>query len=211
MAQYKITQSLLNSWNYAYSCHEECFDSAIQSFLCALRCEQEVLSEEQQEKIDNGKAFENMVYASASGLPCEINKKWERGISQIVDIVKGAQFQVRIHKPITVNGMRFEIHGVLDALRSGVIYDIKFKNTSFNSEKCNPVGAHLYSPQHPFYFYLVPSAEKFIYVISDGDDIYLEQYLPEETVSAEKIISEFMRFLESSNLMDEYKTHWQIT
>lgn len=209
MARYKITQSLLSAWNYAYSCSEDGFDGAMKSFLCVLRCEPEDLSEEQQEKIDNGIAFESMVYATATGAPCDINKKWAHGISQIADIVMGSQFQVRIHKPITVNGMRFEIHGVLDALRAGVIYDIKFKNKSFSSY--DPVGDYRESPQHPFYFYLVPNAEKFIYVISDGDDIYLEQYLPEETVSAEKIIAEFMHFLESSNLMDTYKAHWQIT
>lgn len=209
MELFKITQSLLSSWNYAYSCSEECFDSAMNSFPLSLRGEKEELTPEQAQNIQNGLDFESMVYATADGKPIKINPKWERGVNEIAGIVKGAQFQVRIHKPITVNGMNFEIHGVLDGLRAGTIFDIKFKNKSFTSY--DPVGDYMNSPQHPFYFYLVPAAEEFVYIVSDGDDIYLERYTPDNTIPAEKIISEFVDFLEGQNLLGEYKAHWQIT
>ena len=135
-------------------------------------------------------------------------RKWYRAAYELAQIVKGAQFQVRIRKPITVNGMEFELVGVLDALREGTIFDFKFKNKSFGS--LDLAGDYLDSAQHPFYFYLVPEARKFLYMVSDGNDIYIEQYFPEESRSAEEIIAEFISFLESSNLMDEYKAHWQI-
>ena len=71
-------------------------------------------------------------------------------------------------------------------------------------------GNYLDSAQHPFYFFLVPEAHDFLYLVSDGNDIYIERYTPDETRSAAEIISEFVSFLTASNLMDEYKTNWQI-
>lgn len=209
MPRYKITQSLLQSWNYVHSCWEGCEDDAMESFLTALRGEKEELTEEQMQHIQNGWDFEDAVYTVAGGAPFSGNPKWERGVTEIAELVKGAQFQVRIHKPITVGGMDFEIHGVLDALREGTIFDIKFKNKSFGS--LDLAGDYLDSPQHPFYFYLVPEARKFMYLVSDGNDLYIEQYLPEQTAPAGKIIAEFVDFLTASNLMEIYKANWQVS
>lgn len=208
MPRYKISQTLLQSWNYVFDCWEGGEDAAMESFITALKGEKEDLSPEQMQNIQNGWDFEASVYDCANGNPYTGNPKWERGALELASIVRGAQFQVRIHKPITVNGMDFEIHGVLDALREGTIFDIKFKNKSFGS--LDLAGNYLGSPQHSFYFYLVPEATKFMYLVSDGNDIYIEQYLPEDTTHAEDLIAEFMAFLESSNLMDLYKENWQI-
>ena len=233
MPRYKITKSLIESWYYVHDCWEGCEDDAMESFLRALRCEPEDLTEEQQQNIQNGHDFEtliehiandrfipklewekdkdgNLIIEPNSGEPMahQVYPKTYRAAYELAQLVKGAQFQVRIQKPITVNGMDFEIVGVLDALREGTIFDFKFKNKSFGS--LDLAGDYLDSAQHPFYFYLVPEARKFLYMVSDGNDIYIEQYFPEETRSAEEIIAEFILFLESSNLMDEYKAHWQI-
>ena len=207
MEQYEITQSLLSSWNYAHTCSEAFAEEAMNSFLLALRGEQEELSDDQRQNIQNGLDFESMVYARASGSPIAENPKWERGIETLSEILTGAQFQVRIHKPITVRGMNFVIHGVLDALKAGTIYDIKFKNKSFGS--IDLPGNYFDSPQHPFYFYLVPEAHEFIYLVSDGQDIFLERYTPGETIDAASIIAEFMDFLNAKNLMDVYKSVWR--
>ena len=207
MEQFEITQSLLSSWNYAHTCAEVFAEEAMNSFLTALRGEQEQLDPDAKEQIQNGIDFENMVYARASGSPITENPKWERGIETLSSILTGAQFQVRIHKPITVRGMHFNIHGVLDALKAGTIYDIKFKNKSFGS--IDVPGDYYDSPQHPFYFYLVPEAREFIYLVSDGQDIFLERYTPKDTVDAAAIIGEFMDFLERKNLMDLYKEVWR--
>ncbi len=210
MPRYKITKSLIESWHYVHDCWEGCEDDAMESFLRALRCEPEELTDEQKQNIQNGHDFEELIESIANGADWETDKehKWYRAAYELAQLVKGAQFQVRIRKPITVNGMEFEIVGVLDALREGTIFDFKFKNKSFGS--LDLAGDYLDSAQHPFYFYLVPEARKFLYMVSDGNDIYIEQYFPEETRSAEEIIAEFILFLESSNLMDEYKAHWQI-
>ena len=210
MPRYKITKSLIESWYYVHDCWEGCEDDAMESFLHALRCEPEEMTDEQKQNIQNGHDFEELIESIANGADWETGKehKLYRAAYELAQLVKDAQFQVRIRKPITVNGMEFEIVGVLDALREGTIFDFKFKNKSFGS--LDLAGDYLDSAQHPFYFYLVPEARKFLYMVSDGNDIYIEQYFPEESRSAEEIIAEFISFLESSNLMDEYKAHWQI-
>lgn len=227
MPRYKITQSLISAWNYVHNCWEGQEDAAMESFLTALRGEKEELTPEQMQNIQNGFDFEKLVTDIATGAfhpqyefdgmtdpdTCEetckeVYPKWYRPAAEFGAILRGAQFQVRIHRSITVRGMEFEIHGVLDALKEGVIYDIKFKNKSFGSSDI--AGDWLDSPQHPFYFYLVPEARKFLYLVSDGNDIYIEQYLPEETRKAADIISEFVDFLETAGLMDVYKTNWQV-
>ena len=230
MPRYEITKSLIESWYYVHDCWEGGEEDAMQSFLCALRGEKEELTEEQQKNIQNGFDFEKLVTDIATGKfqpewkgSGQVNPssygdgeemgynsypKWYRAASQFADLVRGGQFQVRIHKPITVHGMEFEIHGVLDALKEGVIFDFKFKNKSFGS--IDLPGTYLDSAQHPFYFYLVPEARKFLYLVSDGSDIYIEQYTPEESRDAYDIIAEFVDFLNSAGLMDEYKKHWLV-
>lgn len=227
MPRYKITQSLISAWNYVHNCWEGQEDAAMESFLTALRGEEEELTPEQMQNIQNGFDFEKLVTDIATGAfhpqyvfdgmtdpeTCEetcreIYPKWYRPAAEFGALLRGAQFQVRIRRPITVRGMEFEIHGVLDALKEGVIYDIKFKNKSFGSSDI--AGDWLDSPQHPFYFYLVPEARKFLYLVSDGNDIYIEQYLPEETRKAADIISEFVDFLETAGLMDVYKANWKV-
>lgn len=227
MPRYKITQSLISAWNYVHNCWEGQEDAAMESFLTALRGEKEELTPEQMQNIQNGFDFEKLVTDIATGAfhpqyefdgmtdpdTCEetckeVYPKWYRPAAEFGALLRGAQFQVRIHRLITVRGMEFEIHGVLDALKEGVIYDIKFKNKSFGSSDI--AGDWLDSPQHPFYFYLVPEARKFLYLVSDGNDIYIEQYLPEETRKAADIISEFVDFLETAGLMDVYKANWQV-
>lgn len=204
----KVTQSLLSAWNYVYNCWDGGEEEAREAFLAMLRGEPEELSPEQQQYIQNGHNFEQMVTDLASGIPNNLNPKWERGASELAAILTGAQFQVRIHKTITVGGTEFMIHGVLDALKEGVIYDIKFKNKSFGSTDIP--GGFFDSPQHPFYFYLVPEAQKFIYLVSDGSDIFLEQYTREETRAPETLISEFVEYLQTQNLMDVYREHWTV-
>lgn len=206
--KYEITQSLISAWQYTFECWEGQEEAAMNAFLLALRGEKEELTEEQAQNIKNGHDFENMVYLKASEKPVAVNPKWERGVDELAGIVKGAQFQVRIHRSIIVQGMEFDIHGVLDALKAGVIYDIKFKNKSFHSLEL--AGDYLGSAQHPFYFYLVPEARKFLYLVSDGQDIYIEQYIPSECRTAEEIISEFVDYLRAANLLEVYKENWAL-
>ena len=208
MPRYEITKSLIESWYYVQDCWEGGEEDAMNAFMATLRGEKEELTEEQMQNIQNGFDFEKLVTDLATGKSVPEDAKWYHAASEFAQLLKGAQFQVRIHKPITVRGIPFEIHGVLDALREGTIFDFKFKNKSFGS--LDLPGSYLDSAQHPFYFYLVPEARRFLYLVSDGTDVYIEQYTPEDSRDAYDVIAEFVDFLQSAGLMDLYKEHWAV-
>ena len=69
MPRYKITKSLIESWYYVQDCWEGQEESAMDSFLHALRCEEEELTEEQQQNIKNGFDFEALVTDRRDGKP----------------------------------------------------------------------------------------------------------------------------------------------
>lgn len=69
-------------------------------------------------------------------------------------------------------------------------------------------GNYLDSPQHPTYFYLIPEAREFIYLVSDGEDLYTERYTPDQTKSLESIVREFVSDLRGMGLLDLYKEKW---
>jgi hypothetical protein len=189
MAVFKITQSLLSAWNYVFDCWEGCEEDAMASFISALRNEPETATE----AMLDGRAFEAEVYKEADGVMRPPHNKWESGIVQVAEILRGAQFQVRAAREVEIDGMTFRVVGVLDALSSMEL-----------------AGSYLNSPQHPFYFFLVPEATEFKYLVSDGSDLYIEQYAKEDCTSAEMLIRQFVQFLESANLLDVYKKYWRI-
>lgn len=201
MAQYLVTQSLIAAWAYTFDCREDGREDAMQSFLRVLNRE----PAEPTQAIRNGIAFENTVYGVAAGAEPPTGA-WENGVRAVAQMLKGAQIQVRLSRPLQVNGMDFLVYGILDALKAGVIYDVKFKNKSF----CNLdlAGSYMESPQHPLYFYLVPEAYDFRYLISDGDDLYIETYHRPEVRSAQEIVGEFIRSIESMGLLPLYKEKW---
>jgi hypothetical protein len=154
----------------------------------------------------NGLAFEDQVYAQAHGLPREPHEQWEHGIRKVASIIGNAPVQVKAKREIDVCGMTFLVYGILDALRAGIIYDVKFRNKSLGSDDI--YGKYLDSPQHPAYFYIVPEATEFRYLVSDGEDVYQEVYARENTRPIGEIIKEFVASMESMGLMDRYKQHW---
>ena len=221
MARFLITQSLLSSWGYMFNCFEGCEDDAREEFMRALRREKG----EPSEAMLKGIAFEKLVYSIADGsfrpgcemaLPCEPNSgepmehrtypPGYQGASQIAEIIKGAPVQVKAQRELTVNGMTFLVYGILDALKAGTIYDVKFKNDSFRS--LDLAGNYLDSPQHPAYFYIVPEALEFQYLVSDGSDIYIETYRREDTPFIGDIIGEFIAGIEAMGLLELYKEKW---
>ena len=60
------------------------------------------------------------------------------------------------------------------------------------------------------YFYLVPEAREFQYLISDGKFIYKEIYRPYETTPIEVTISQFMIFLDRNHLLEPYVSLWNL-
>lgn len=221
MSRYLITQSLLSAWDYTFSCFEGCEDEAQEEFLKALRREKG----EPTEAMLKGIAFESLCYSIANGTfrpAYEFSGRTEpntgelidrviypsgyQGACKVAEIIKNAPVQVKAQREIEVAGMRFLVYGILDALKAGTIYDVKFKNKSFGS--LDLAGDYLDSAQHPAYFYIVPEATEFKYLVSDGSDIYIESYRREDTRFIGDIISEFIQSITSMGLLDLYKEKW---
>lgn len=207
MERYLITQSLVSAWAYTFDCFEICEEDAMQDFLRTLRREEGT----ETEAMRNGKDFEREVYLEAAGYHRTPHPKWEPGIKAVAQVIQGAPVQVKCSRPLEVDGESFLVYGILDALKAGVIYDVKFKNKPFSNSESDPgvYGKYLSSAQHPFYFHIVPEAYEFQYLLSDGTELYIETYRRVDVRSAESIISEFMRSIRGMGLLDLYKEKWQ--
>lgn len=200
--RYLITQSLLNAWLYTFNCFEGSEEEAMSDFLAALDRQKK----EQTPAMLNGIEFEDAVYAAAHGIPRQPHEKWENGIQKVAAIIGRAPVQVKAQRELQAGDMTFLVYGILDALAAGVIYDVKFRNKSLGSEDI--YGKYLESPQHPAYFYLIPEATEFRYLVSDGDDLYQEVYRREDTPDIKEIIEKFIAWLKAMGLLERYKAHW---
>lgn len=200
MARYLITQSLLSSWLYQFTAED--YEGAREDFLRTL-CRE---PGEQTEAMRNGIEFENNVYSVVHSQSRAPHPSWESGIQLVATELRGSQTQVRVSRELERGGDTFLVYGILDALRAGVIYDVKFSNRSFGSVEL--AGKYLGSPQHPAYFYCVPEAYEFRYLVSDGSDLYIETYHPSECESIGAIIDEFAYTLREENLLDLYRQYW---
>ncbi len=202
--RYLITQTLLSKWSYVFDCFEGCESDAYDEFISYLKKEPQSENAFKQNGID----FENAVYARVHGLPiAEVNPDWKNGIESVATRLNGAQTQVKASRPLTVAGMDFLVYGILDALRAGHLFDVKFSNKSFHSAELP--GKYLESAQHPAYFYIVPEATDFTYLVSDGKDLYEETYTRANTRHISAIIAEFITSITSMGLLDTYKQYWQ--
>ena len=202
MERYLITQTLLSSWAYVFNCRDECAEDAMADFLRTLNREKT----EATEAMLDGIAFENEVYKAASGIARQPHEKWERGIQAVATALRGAQTQVKAQRDMDAHGMKFLVYGILDGLRAGVIFDVKKKSKSFGS--LDLAGDYLDSAQHPAYFYIVPEAYEFRYLVSDGQDLYVETYRPEECRPFPDIVDEFITSIEALGLLPLYKEKW---
>lgn len=194
--RFLMTQSLLSSWLYQYKAKEQ--EKAHEEFLKTLR--REHIPENQA--MQDGIQFENMVTAYCDGANPPEGHKWEKGVKAVGNVVKGSQFQVALYRDTVIEGLSFLLYGRLDALKAGTIYDIKHSHAY-------RVGKYLDSPQHPMYFALCPEAREFVYLVSDGQDLYREIYRREETQPVGSLILNFIRYLEQSHLEEIFIKKWK--
>ena len=205
MERYLITQSLLSSWLYTFNCPEGYEEDAREEYLNALNR----IPKEPNEAIQNGIMFEQECYREASGNRKEKNLdayQWEPGIKAVADIIRGAPVQVKASRELECCGMTFLIYGILDALKAGTIYDVKFLNKSMGGAEL--AGKYLESPQHPAYFYIVPEATEFKYLVSDGKDLYIETYERSQVPHIRSYAEMFIGSLKTDGLLDLYKEKW---
>lgn len=198
-----ITQTLLSSWGYMYSCYEDSQEDAYNDFLLTLRKE----PKEQTDAMLDGIEFENEVYKIVRGEERVPHEKWENGIQAVASRLNGAAIQVKGSADFVVDGQPIHLYGILDALKAGVIYDVKFTTHSFGSTEL--AGKYFESPQHPAYLRIVPEALAFTYLVSDGNDLYAETYRRDEYTPIEETIGNFLRYLKDAGLMPIYQERWK--
>ena len=188
MERYLMTHSLLSSWLYAMkdSPYEDATTErdSYDEFMKTLRR----APTETTKAMQNGIDFENLVTKIVNGESSQIRStetqdgqqrlldakpltenQWYDAANQIANIIKGAQLQYRARRIIQVGDMSLVLYGKLDALKAGVVYDIKF---SSGYEK----GKYFSSTQHPTYLELIPEASEFTYLVSNGNSVWYETY-----------------------------------
>lgn len=203
MARYLMTHSLLSAWQYAMS-EDPYADSTterdpMEDFMKVLRREPREVTEAMQNGID----FEALVYRIARGIRETTDKddRWYDAACEIADVIRGGAVQYKAKKPLTVAGTDILLFGVLDVLKAGTIYDVKFS-------KSYERGKYFDSTQHPAYFELIPEADTFSYLVSNGSSVYTETYRREETRSIKPVISDFLGWLDGCGLMPIYREKW---
>ncbi len=201
MERFMVTHSLLSSWLYAIS--ENPYEDAtterdsMAEFLTVLRREPTPTSEPMQKGID----FEDLVTAILNGTGDQTNE-WYYQANRIAGIIRGGILQYSAKQQIRVGNRNVLLYGRLDALKAGVIYDIKYTGHY-------EAGKFFDSTQHPMYLRLVPEAREFTYLISNGKDFWQETYRRDETVDIDRIVSDFYDWLSVQGLDELYRQHWK--
>lgn len=200
MARYLMTHSLLSSWLYALK--ENPFEDMtterdpFEEFLCVLRRE----PTETTEAMRKGIMFENLVTDVIENV-ADPTHQWYDAACKVARYVNGGRLQHKAYKEIEVGSMTILLYGRLDALKAGVVYDIKF-SSSYD------VGKYFDSTQHPTYLELIPEANEFTYLVSNGSAVWPETYRREETRDIAPVISDFFDWLTAQGLMEIYKEKW---
>ena len=197
--RYLMTHSLLSSWLYALDNPYE--DATTErdpmlEFLQVLHRQPTETTKSMQYGID----FENLITALVTHDDYDPMLESE-GAQQIADIVSGGCLQVKASKEIMVRDMPILLYGRLDALKAGTIYDIKF---SRNYER----GKFFNSTQHPMYMRIVPEAQRFTYLVSNGNSVWSETYIRDEIRPIEPMIYDFFDWLDTVGLTDVYRENW---
>lgn len=202
MARYLMTHSLLSSWLYAMRSNP--YEDAttekdpFEEFLRVLRRE----PTETTEAMRNGIEFEDIVTAIANGEDADEDHKWFTAAQKAALQVKGSVSQYKAKTEIEVSGIRVLLYGRIDFLKAGKVIDTKFS-------KSYDRGKYFDSTQHPTYLRLVPEAKEFVYLVSNGTDVWTEIYRRDETPDIEPIIADFFAFLIDKDLMETYKKFWK--
>lgn len=194
MTRVRITQSLLSAWEWSFK-----KDDGYEDFLRALNREKK---QPTQAMLD-GIKFENVLNSALHGEQIPDDHEWKFPITEMAQELDGSQQQVSIFRDIVVDGQPILLHGVLDYLHAGHIYDCKYSKTYH-------LNKYLTSPQTPMYLALVPEAKDFTYIISDGKWVYRERY-PRDIVQPIEIeIREFLTYCKQHELYETLVQKWRM-
>lgn len=190
----RITQSLLTEWQYSFKT-EDGWDN----FLAALNRKKKPVSK----AMLDGTRFENCLNNVLNGETIPEDHEWYRPITKLAAYLDGSQQQVVLFRDVEIDGQPILLHGILDFLKAGVIYDTKFSKNYY-------LNKYLKSVQHPMYLSLVPEARRFEYLSCDGTWVYRECYPRDIVEPIEPTISHFLRFLKAHDLYKTYEEYWRV-
>ncbi|HSA75847.1 MAG TPA: hypothetical protein VLE21_06640 [Candidatus Nitrosocosmicus sp.] len=184
--KYLITPSLLNSWHWFLKSDD--LEKARNEFELTLKR----VPIPDNQFMRAGREFEDKVQKSCltNKVYEDSDKKYASCVNEVVDLVKGGIWQVKVGKDINIDGQEFYIYGRLDILNMSKVQDIKFVSTY-------TVGKYIDNPQTPLYFECIPEVDLFEYIISDGESVYIESYRREDIIPIEFEIRTFMHFLKT--------------
>jgi len=192
-----------------FKAKEELREKARQDFSGALNRIQTPPSE----AMLHGREFESLVTDIVKNPLCERPAgKWLAGAGAIAKLINpdgiyNEDFsQVKFNRKITINGTDYLLYGILDWLCGATIYDIKFKESLSGSYD---VGHYRDNTQHRMYFELIPDADTFVYLISDGRRVYREEYRRSECRPIKETIGEFEEWLKIYDMWDTYCDKWK--
>ena len=152
-----------------------------------------------------GIQYENVLNNVLKGETIPADHEWASVITKMSNDLQGSQQQVVLFSDCEVNGQPFLLHGVLDYLREGHIWDCKFtKNYHLNKYFWE------WTSQTSMYLALAPEARDFTYIISDGKYVYREKYPRDIVPPIEPTINNFMQYLKKHGLWEVYCEKWRV-
>lgn len=190
----RVTQTLLSSFLWVFK-----KDEGYEDFLRTLHREKTPPTK----AMLDGIRFENCLNSVLNGEQIPDDHEWKSPITEMSYELWGARQQVVLFSEMQIENQTFLLHGVLDYLRGGRIWDCKFSKTY-------DLNKYIKSPQHPMYMALVPEAFEFEYIICDGKYVYRERYPRDIVPPIEPIIKNFKHFLEKHNLYEIFLKKWSV-
>ena len=194
MQKIRLTQPLISSYEWIFK-----KDDGYDDFLLTLNRQKKPPTE----AMLDGQRYESVLNNYLLGAELPTNHEWYSPITEMAEELWGSQQQVSLFRDLELDGKKFLIHGVLDYLLAGEIFDCKYsKRYSLNK--------YLNSPQTSFYMYLVPEARRFTYLISDGKYVYRERYSRDIVEPIEPLVKNFIEFCNKQNLLKILEEHWSV-
>lgn len=186
--KYLLTATLLNSFSWFFKLYSQ---KKVNEFKNTLR----KLPFPKNEYMKAGIKFETDVMNYCHGKYLQDDDDYDWCVKEAGEIVKDGTWQVKGYCNIKVGDIEFLLYGIADVLKGPYIYDIKFVQKY-------KYGKYQNSVQHKIYFILFPAMTEFIYLISDGYQIYKESYGRNQADSLTSEIADFWSWL---NQNPEYK------
>lgn len=192
----RITKTLLDSWLWSFK-----RDDGWEDFLSTLNRERKPPNK----AMLDGTRFENCLNNVLDGVELPKDHEWYAPITEMSYELWGTQQQVVLFQETQIENQTFLLHGVLDYLREGKIWDCKYSKT-YHLNKYFWSG----TAQTAMYFALVPEAYEFEYIISDGKYVYREVYPRDIVPPIENYIKNFVKFLKLHGLWKVYAEKWSV-